>query len=367
MLARTQRTEVLIASILPTTAILLVGVVGIEHMQGLDIRFLLVVLFASAAVFGLEYTLLTFMQRTIGKQVDDLLLVCQDYLSGNRQRRPDVSGIQPLSPLVYALYKVLDAASQHTTSQADTLSHPGRKPAQSSQLEAQIQKLIHEIMPAVQGDLRGRAEIAQGNIGILANLCNAFIDEIVELILWIRYSSSQIKNATQSLVNGSVELAQTAEAQMLRFSQTAQKAETLTSDLEDFYGTLQLNAEIVQKLQMDMRQYEAGAPFNKDDVLQRLAADTKRQEELLEKVLSSAQSNVMLAKGLISAFHSFARSISASSVDVFQAAEYLKSISALAEQWYATVTAFQLPISIEKKVTQVPTKTVAPPQSSMKR
>lgn len=374
MPSKIQRTELLIASILPTTATLFVGVISIEQMQELDIRFLLAVLLVSAAVCCLEYAIISFMQRTIRNQADELVLVCHDYLSGDRQRRPDVSADHALSTLARTLHMVLEAASQDAlpesslanASSKNMPSNTGREPEQSQQLDTQIQKLIREIMPVTQGDLRVRAEIPQGNIGVIADLCNAFIEEIIELVLWIRYSSSQIKNATNGLVSGSIELAQTAETQMLHFSQTTKMAETLTNDLENFYGTLQLNADVVQKLQMYVRQYVAGASFEKHDLLQRLEADTKHQEQLLEEVLSSAQSNVMLAKSLISDFYTFARRIYESSVGVLQAAEHIKSVSALAEQWYTTVTAFQLPVSAEEKIVQASANNGSPPLPAMK-
>src|SRR5437773_7447618 len=105
MQSSTLRIELLIASILPTAAILLVGVVGIEQMGEVDVRFFLTVLLASAlAVFCAEYAVIRFMQSATRQQFDELVLVCQDYLGGNRERRPVVYGDTALSTLARALH-----------------------------------------------------------------------------------------------------------------------------------------------------------------------------------------------------------------------------------------------------------------------
>src|SRR5258708_478569 len=349
------RIELLIASILPTASILLVGAVGIEQMQELDVRLFLTVLLASAlVVFCMEYALISFMQSATRKQFDELVLVCQDYLGGNRERRPDISGDNALSTLAIALHRLLDGVSKgaQLASPHANVSPKEKNTERMHQFDAQLQKLIREIIPVTRGDLRVRAEISQGNIGVIAELFNAFIEEVIELVQWIRYSSVQITSGTRTLLNGSVDLAQTAETQMLRFSQTTKKIETITEFLENLCSTLQLNVEAVQKIQIYARQYAADASVEKNDFLQGLETDTKHQEQLLEEILNSAQSNVTLAKTLISDFYAFARRIYESSVGILQTVEQIKSVSALAEQWHDTVIAFQLPVEVEEKILQ---------------
>ncbi len=356
-----QRIELLIASILPTAAILFVGVVGIEQMQEMDVRFFLTVLLASAlVVFCAEYTLISFMQRATRKQFDELVLVCQDYLGGNRERRPDIFEDNALSTLARALHTLLDAVSQSAqpaSPHADVLPAKAKNSEQAQQLDIQLQKLIREIMPVTNGDLRVRAEIPQGNIGIIADLCNAFIEEVIELVQWTRYSSTQITNGTRTLLNCSVDLAQTAETQMHRFSQTTKTVETLTAFLENLCSTLQLNVKAVQEIQTHVSQYAADTSFEEKDFFQCLETGTKHQEQLLEEVLNSAQSNVTLARSLVSDFYTFARRIYESSAGILQTAEHIKSISTLAEQWHNAVIAFQLPVDVEEKILQASTST----------
>src|SRR5207247_6923676 len=93
------------------------------------------------------------------------------------------------------------------------------------------------------------------------------------------------------------------------------------------------------------------------DFLQRLETDTKQQEQLLEELLNSAQSNVSLARSLISDFYTFARRIYESSAGILQAAEPIKSVSELAEQWYNAVIAFKLPADVEEEILQASNST----------
>jgi methyl-accepting chemotaxis protein PixJ len=361
------RTELLLASILPTAAILFVGVVGIEQMQGMDIRFFLAVLLASAsAIFCAEYALIRFMQNTTGRQIDELVLACREYLSGNYQRRPEIYGDNALSILAHTLHLLLDASPQNVQPQPP---HPNVYPdteknsvlaqqldeqnlAVIQQLDTQMQKLIGEIIPVTKGDLRVRAEIPQGNLGIIADLFNAFIEEVIDLVRWIRYSATHLTGSTSILVSCSIDLAQTAETQLLHFSQTTKTVETLTAELENFRNALQTSVKTVRKIRTYVSQHASDATLEKSALLQRLETDTKLQEQLLGEVLNSAESNITLTKSLIFDFHAFAKHMYESSTGVLQATERLQAVSKLAEQWYNTVIAFQLPVEVEKKIVQ---------------
>lgn len=372
MQSNTLRTHLFIASIVPTAAVLCIGAVELEQMQELDIRFFLTILLCgAAAVFCAEYALVSFMQRTTSQQVDALLLVCQDYLSGNRGRRPEVPEGSLLAPLALALQKLLDTLSksvQPATPQANPAQGSAGNRQQPSPLDAQLQKLIREVVPVTRGDLRVRAAIPQGNVGVIAELFNAFIEEVIGLIQWIRYSSVQITSGTRTMLNGSVDLAQTVETQLLRFSQTTRTVETLIEFLESLCRTSQLGLETVQRIGSHAEHYASDASLEKHDFLHQVEIETNHLAQLLGEVVSAAQSNTALAKPLMADLYAVARRIYDSSAGILQTAEQIKSVSALAEQWHDTVIAFQLPVDVEEKIVQasaplnsVPPSSILPP------
>ncbi len=350
------RIELLIASILPTAAILLLGVIGIEQMQETNVlSFLTVLIISAAAVFFAEYAVISFMQRATRKQFDELVVVCQDFF----ERRPDIHGDNALTTLAQVLHMLLDAVSQgvQPVSHHADVSPNKEKTSEQTQLNTQLQKLIREIAPALNGDLRVSAEIPQGNVGVVADLCNSLVAEIIELVQWTRYSSEQVTSGTRTLMNCSIDLAQTVETQMLRFTQTTQMVETLTAFLENLCGTLQVNVKVLQKMQMYVKQYASDTSLQDNDFQQQLEADTEYQEQILAEVLNLAQSNIPLAKSVISDFYTFARHIHESSTGILQTAEHINSFAALAEQWYNAVIAFKLPIAAEEQILQASTAT----------
>jgi methyl-accepting chemotaxis protein len=186
-------------------------------------------------------------------------------------------------------------------------------------------------------------------------MCNALIEELANLEQWTRYSSEQVMSKTQTLLTRSVELAQTAEAQMARFSDTTETVEKLVAFIQRLSSTLHLNIEIVAEIrkhlppiqtgQLDAIQpaqsLESSRRINK--LLDRLNADTQRQEQLLNQLLDSAQANATLAESMVSELYTVAQRIYQSSTAILQTVEHIHSLAKLAQQWNNSIAGFQLP------------------------
>lgn len=119
------RIELLLASMLPVTAIFIVGVVGMRQNDQTDVGPFLFVLFACAiAVFGAEIALISFMQRATKKQYAQLIEVCQAYMAGQRERRAPLLGDNALVALAHTLNALLDSANG-SIQQAQRASNAG--------------------------------------------------------------------------------------------------------------------------------------------------------------------------------------------------------------------------------------------------
>ncbi|GHO42781.1 hypothetical protein [Ktedonospora formicarum] len=349
MRSNSLRLELLVASMLPVTAICIVGAVGLGQMEHTNINIFLLVLVVSAlAVFFAEIALINMTQRATKNQFIHLIATCREYTAGNREKRAPILGDNALTTLAQSLNVLLDQVT-HNVQHATT----NNKAVYDVQhMDQQIQKLITEIKPIMDGDLRVRANVPAGNIGLVADICNALIEELANLAKWTRYSSEQVMSKTQTLLANSVELAQTAEAQMSRFSDTTETVEKMVAFIQRLSSTLHLNVEIVTEIrrhlpaqtgQLNGFASAPGSATQLSRLIDQLHVDTRRQEQLLNELLDSAQSNATLAESMISELYAVAQRIYQSSTSILQTVEHIHSLAKLAQQWNNSIAGFQLP------------------------
>ncbi|GHO78888.1 hypothetical protein KSD_66590 [Ktedonobacter sp. SOSP1-85] len=352
------RLELLLAAMLPVTAIFIVGVVGLEQRENTGVSLFLGVLFACAiAVFFAEIALVRFMQRATKNQYAQLVEVCQAYMSGQRERRVPLLRNNALSPLAQTLNALLDNVNVGI----QQAQYTGKATNDVQQLELQIRQLVTDIKPIMDGNLRVRASVPSGRLGMVADICNALIEELANLAKWTRYSSKQVMSKTQSLLSSSIELAQTSEIQTTRFSDTTETVEKLVAFIQRLSSTLQLNVELIHEIRamlLKRPELQKGSGEStlivnttqsledaqqQTRLLTRINTDTQRLEALLNELLVSAQANATLAESMISDLYAIAQRIHQSSASILQTAEHIHSLAKLAQQWNASIENFQLP------------------------
>jgi methyl-accepting chemotaxis protein len=254
--------ETLIASLLPVIAILIVGVAGTEQMVNTDIRlFVLVFSFCACVIFCCEFALIRFMQQMLRKQssrevtasqdYSEFIAVCEDYVAGNTQKRIAVyEKNKSQEKLARALNALLDLASQKqrpsATQEAKDVGRDGAAPATSDLLNKQIKQLIQEISAVKDGDLRVRAQVNPGDIGVIASICNHLIEQLVQVVLGVRWASDDIVDATSNLLEHYIKLAQTTETQVQHLSHITEVAEKIVTYIQRLNSALHVSIEIAQ-------------------------------------------------------------------------------------------------------------------------
>lgn len=348
------RLELFIASLLPVTAILIVGAVGTSQMLNMDIRlFIIVFLLCAIAVFFCEFSLLRSMQRTSNTQLASLTALCRDAAAGKLERRASVAGSAEIVTLADALNGLLDAVTSGRHQASST-------PQETASLARQINTLIRDIDPILSGDLRTRVQVSSGDAGVIADMCNRLIEEVAHHIKEIRYVSRRIIRTANHLLEYSVQVAQKAETQRLRFAQTTQMVETLVAFIQRMSSTLQVSADLVQET-LALLQHRPELPSSgtgatssgQEDqqaalarqigrMLEKLNAGTQRQAKLLEDILQAAQQNISLAESTIGDLYTTAQELNQSSAGIITIAKSFSSLEALAQRWLTSVSPFRL-------------------------
>jgi methyl-accepting chemotaxis protein len=341
--------ELLVASLIPAAVILIVAVIGtLQVMHENPLLFVLVCVLCAAITAGCELALLWQMQRALKDQFADIIMVCRHFMAGKKDVRAVVQKDNELATLARTINSLLDTIKQQVSEPVT----PQKK--EEPQLSSQLQQFLREISPVMDGDLRVKATIFAGDLGIIADVCNYLVEELAQHIKWTRYSSNQVITVTRDLIERSIELAQSSETHMLRIAETTETVEKLVAFIQRLGDILQLSVDLVQGTQSHLQEKrvngENGARGirvmdsepHTDQLLDQLDTDTQRQARMLESALSATQEHVTLAESMIEGLYVFAQRIHESSTQVLSTAERVGSLVTLAEQWRSSVASFQL-------------------------
>lgn len=339
--------QLLVASILPAAIILVVAVIGtLQVMHENPLLFVLVCLLCAMVAAGCELGLLWQMQRAIKDQFADIIMVCRNFMAGKKETRAVVQKDNDLATLARTINALLDAVVQREKT-AITPAETTKK-SEEPQLKNQLQQFLREITPVMDGDLRVKATIFTGDLGIIADVCNYLIEELAQHIKWTRYSSDQVITVTRDLIERSIELAQSTETHMVRIAETTETVEKLVAFIQRLGDVLQLSVDLVQGTQSHLQKRDATGirklepSLQGDDLLEQVGNDTQRQARMLEQALNATQEHVVLAESMIEGLYVFAQRIHESSTQVLSTAERVGSLVTLAEQWRSSVASFQL-------------------------
>ncbi len=347
--------QLLIASIVPTAAILVVGVAGTAVNMNLAF-FTLDFLACAIAVFFGERSILLRMQQAMDEQLIDLITVCREFMKGNTESRVSIPGDGELAMLASTLNALLDY--QQTTPAAPQGMTAARDSAVTRRLDAmsydidliheQLEQLADDLSPALDGNLRVFSSIAEGtsdeSVGMVADLCNALVEKLVQFTRWTLYASDRVISTSRNVLDRSIELAQTTEAQMLHLSQMTAAVEKLVAFIQRMGSALQLSVDMAQETYAHLQERKALASSRQSDkLLEQLTTNTQRQMQLLEEILESTQNTTSIAESAIGDLYTFAQQFHQSSTALIKTAENINSIVTIAQDWFNEAEKLSLP------------------------
>jgi methyl-accepting chemotaxis protein len=351
--------ELVIASVVPTAAVLVVAVGGTAvHFNWFF--FTLDVLACAIAVFFSERSIILKMQQTMDEQLIDLITACREFIKGNKHIRVSMPGDDQLAQLASTLNSLFDyqqiipSSSKESAQVRDAKRHPEVTSRDIEQISRQLEQLVEDISPALDGDLRVRTEVAEtatnDGVAMIADLCNALVEKLVQFTRWTLYASDRVISTSRNVLDRSIELAQTTEAQMLALGTMTSGVEKLVAFIQRMGSALQLSADMAQEIYSHLQENQTnvnsvGAP----PLLQQLTNNAQRQVQLLEEILESTHNTTTIAESTIGDLYSFAQQFHQSSTAVIKTAESINSIVTIAEDWRNAAGALYLPDDEEQE------------------
>src|SRR5437588_1524091 len=217
--------ELLIASVVPTAAILVVGVAGTPTNRNLFF-FMLVVLACAIAVFFGERSIILRMQRAMDEQLTDLITACREFIKGNKEMRVSVPGDDQLALLASTLNRLLDhvqttpsPSKENASADEAQTGRPDPTNDDADLINEELEQLYDDISPALDGDLRVQSPIVEetsnDSVANVADLCNALVETLVQFAKWTLSGSGRILKISRKVLDRSSALAQATEAQMI--------------------------------------------------------------------------------------------------------------------------------------------------------
>lgn len=220
---------------------------------------LLIVFILTAIILGTASgSLLLSLARRLSAPLQTLTDVAQKAAAGDLDARASIQGTFETQILGRGFNNLLDQL-QSSLKQQKEFAEDQRQ--EREKLENDITQLMEEVGDAAEGDLSVRAKLSAGDVGIVADLFNAIIENLRDIAVNVKQSTGQVSgslltNEQQilSLVEQAVEEARSMQTTMIAVkemgesiqtvAQNANQASTLTNDT---YVTVQAGSESMEK------------------------------------------------------------------------------------------------------------------------
>jgi hypothetical protein len=336
----------LLAPAIPAVAVVLVGVCGVQWVEQQNvILYIVIFLLLALATFVGERRLMTWVQAVQNSDCIELTMVCREFVAGNRELKAPPQSRREMSKLAEAINLLLEQHRQLIKRANSTPPPPPPPPPPKNDEEAQLLKLqlmrvITDLSPVANGDLRIKIAVSDDLVGALADACNSFIEELSRFVKWTRYAAQVVQTASQGILDRSVEMAKSTENQMHRLSQTANNVEEIVSFMQHLSNTLHLSFDISKELQHNIQ--EKIQEQITDASLVQLFNEMQRQTELLESVLDTTNETSDRAEALIGDLYTVAEQLYQSSVGALKTVERLSELGALSARWHKAANAFTI-------------------------
>ena len=162
---------------------------------------------------------LTLLARRLSAPLVALTGVAEEATAGNLDARAELAGTIETQTLGQGFNALLNQAQTLLKEQAENAEEQAR---QRQALEDEIADLMEDVGDAADGDLRVRAKLSEGDVGIVADLFNSIIENL-------RLTTQKVKDSTSKVSTSLLE----NEATVLDLSaQAVEEAESLKDTME---------------------------------------------------------------------------------------------------------------------------------------
>ncbi|MBE9068498.1 HAMP domain-containing protein [Leptolyngbya cf. ectocarpi LEGE 11479] len=220
---------------------------------------LLIVFILTAIVLGTASgSLLLALARRLSQPLQTLTEVAQKAAAGDLDARASIQGTFETQILGRGFNNLLEQLQSLLKQQKEAADEQREE---REKLENDITQLMEEVGDAADGDLSVRAKLSAGDVGIVADLFNAIIENLRDIAVNVKQSTGQVSgslltNEQQILavVEQAVEEARSMQTTMVAVEEMGQSIQTVAQNANqassltnDTYVTVQAGSESMEK------------------------------------------------------------------------------------------------------------------------
>ncbi|BAZ43412.1 putative methyl-accepting chemotaxis protein [Chondrocystis sp. NIES-4102] len=115
---------------------------------------------------------------------------------------------------------------------------------QREELEQAVVSLMEALEPAAEGDLTVRAQLVEGDVGIIADLFNAIVENLRAIALQVKDSAGQVGSSLRQNEGSVREIAQQAVAEAEQIQATLASVEQMSNSIQEVAANAEKTANI---------------------------------------------------------------------------------------------------------------------------
>ena len=212
----------------------------------------LMLLIGASLTTLLVVLLTTYLSEYITHPIMDTVVAVSQLEQGELDTRIDIKGqkefvqlannINRMAERIQQLIKEQEKASQEQM-QAQTLIVEQER-QNSEAVQAELLGFLNSIEGVSKGDLTVRADITQGQIGIVADFFNSIIENLRDIITQVKETTKKVNSSVGQNENVIGQVAQEALHQAEQINQTLNALETMTSSIQEVASNAQQAAKV---------------------------------------------------------------------------------------------------------------------------
>ncbi|GCE18219.1 HAMP domain-containing methyl-accepting chemotaxis protein [Dictyobacter kobayashii] len=191
------------------------------------------------------------VNATISRPLRRLASLTGRIAAGDMSERAHVPGRDEINMVATSMNNMLEHIVQLI----------GESEARHRTLQQQVEKLIREVSPAGEGDLRVQAETSSDSLGVLASFINHVISELGSLVITFKTLANEVERATLQTYDETIQLVDETDNQIQKIAvargnieemanasrDVAQRAQSLSQVGNHVYHTTQSGRNALQR------------------------------------------------------------------------------------------------------------------------
>ncbi|MDJ0706261.1 MAG: methyl-accepting chemotaxis protein [Leptolyngbyaceae cyanobacterium MO_188.B28] len=188
-------------------------------------------------------TVLVLLARQLAAPLESLTATAQAATAGELSARARLAGTIETQTLGEGFNQLLNRIQSLLKQQQDDAVEQER---QRESLEQEIFQLMEDVGDAAEGDLRVRAQLSEGEVGIVADLFNSIIENLRITTQQVKSSTGQVANSLNQNEASIRALADQAIAEAASLKETMEAVEDITGSIQEVANNANQASQLTQ-------------------------------------------------------------------------------------------------------------------------